>query len=179
LLRVPAGDDGGMVELPRRELAVPVRKSLPVWLPIIVAGAIAVGVGTGDGVHGARILLGVVGLVGLLLAAVSLLRPPTLVIDAEGMLLRTPLGERWRQSWSECGEFRSWQRNTVVWTSPTEAARHARSAAGWRKRADSDTGIVAHFGTLGAADLAALLNRYRSAAPAPGGSDPDSGGTRR
>ena len=46
-----------MVELPRRELAVPVRRSLPVWLPIIVAGAIAVGAGLGNGVHGARLLL--------------------------------------------------------------------------------------------------------------------------
>ena len=154
-----------MVELPRRELAVPVRRSLPVWLPIIVAGAIAVGAGLGNGVHGARLLLGVVGLVGLLLAAVALLRPPTLVIDAEGMRLRTPLGERWRRNWSECGEFRPWQRNTVVWTSTTEAARHPRSAAGWRKRADADTGMIAHFGNLGGSDLAALLNRYRSAAP--------------
>jgi hypothetical protein len=156
-----------MVDLPRRELAVPVRKSLPVWLPVIVAGAIAVGVGVGGGLSVGPILLGVVGLVGLVLSGLAVLRPPSLVIDAEGVALRTPLGERWRHRWSDCGEFWVWQRNTVVWTSPSEAVGHPRSAAGWRKRAGADSGMVAHFGSLSAADLAALLNRYRDAASTP------------
>jgi hypothetical protein len=161
-----------MVDLPRRELAVPVRKSLPIWLPVIVAGAIAVGVGVGvgggggGGLSGGPILLGVVGLIGLVLSGLAMLRPPSLVIDAEGVALRTPLGERWRHRWSDCGEFWVWQRNTVVWTSPSEAVGHPRSAAGWRKRAGADSGMVAHFGSLSATDLAALLNRYRDAASA-------------
>ena len=151
-----------MVALPTRELAVPVRSSLPVWMPIVLASAIAVGVGVVNGLSGGTLLLTVVGLLGLLLAAVSLLRPPTLVIDAHGLALRTPLGERWRRSWAECEEFRTW-RTFVVWASPAEAERSPRRAAGWRKRAAADAGIVAQFGGLGAVDLAALLNRYRSA----------------
>ena len=153
-----------MVELPRRELAVPARKSLPVWSPIIVAGAVAVVVGVIEGLHGVRILLVAVGLVALVLAGVALWRPPTLVVESGGMSLRTPLGERWRVQWSECGAFRVWRRTTVVWASAAEAGRHPRSAAWWRKRADADNGLLAHFGALDAADLAALLDRYRLAA---------------
>jgi hypothetical protein len=153
-----------MVDLPRRELAVPVRKSLPVWLPIIVAGAVAIGVGVVRGLNGGPGLLALVGLGGLVLAAVALLKPPALVIDADGLSLRTPLGERWGLPWSQCEVFRVWKRDTVVWASPEQARRRPRSAAGWRKRADADTGLVAQFGGLTATDLAALLNRYRIAA---------------
>ena len=155
-----------MVELPRRELAVPVRRSLPMWLPVIVACAVAVGAGLGSGGDGARILVAVVGFAGLALAAVALLRPPTLVLDAAGFSLRTPLGERWRLAWTDCGEFRPWRGSTVVWASRAVAVRRPRSAAGWRKRAgeDADIGLASHFGGLAAVDLAALLNRYRVAA---------------
>jgi hypothetical protein len=155
-----------MVELPRRELAVPVRRSLPMWLPVIVACAVGVGAGLGNGLEGPRALVAVIGLAGLVLAAVALLRPPTLVLDAAGFSLRTPLGERWRMAWADCGEFRPWHGSTVVWASPAEAVRRPRAAAGWRKRAgeDADVGLVSHFGGLGAVDLAALLNRYRLAA---------------
>ena len=153
-----------MVDLPRRELPIPVRKSLPVWLPVVVASAIAIGVGIGSGLSGGPVLLGAVGLVGLLVAGGAMVRPPRLVIDSDGVALHTPLGERWRHRWSDCGEFWVWRRGTVVWTSPAEAAGHPRAAAGWRKRAGADCGMVAHFGSLGASDLAALLNRYRDAA---------------
>jgi hypothetical protein len=152
-----------MVALPPRELPVPVRSSLPLWMPIVLASAIAVGVGVVGGLSAGKALLLVVGLVGLVLSAVSLLRPPTLVLDAEGVALRTPLGERWRRPWSECDEFRTW-RTFVIWNSPAEAARSPRRAAAWRKRADADVGLVAQFGGLSATDLAALLNRYRTGA---------------
>jgi hypothetical protein len=161
MFRAPE-DDGRMVALPSRELAVPARSSLPVWMPIVLAGAIAIGVGVVHGLRGAALPLVVVGVLGLLLAAVALLRPPTLVVDAEGIALRTPLGERWRRPWSECDEFRTW-RTFVVWNSAEEAARYPRRAAAWRKRADADAGVVAQFGGLSSTDLAALLNRYRSA----------------
>lgn len=151
-----------MVVLPSRELSVPVRFSLPVWSPVVLASAIAVGVGVVHGLTGGKIPLVVVGVLGLLLAAIALLRPPTLVLDATGVALRTPLGERWRRSWAECEEFRSW-RTFVVWNSAAEATRFPRRAAAWRKRAEADAGIVAQFGGLGAAELADLLNRYRSA----------------
>lgn len=151
-----------MVVLPSRELAVPVRSSLPIWMPIVLACAIAVGIGAFNGLRGATLLLVVVGLLGLLLAAVALLRPPTLVLDADGLALRTPLGQRWRRPWAECGEFRTW-RTFVVWSSAEEVTRYPRRAAGWRKRADADVGVLAQFGGLAATDLADLLNRYRTA----------------
>jgi len=156
-----------MVALPRRELPVPLRMSLPVWLPVVLAGGIALTIGVVGGLHGGRALLAAVGLIGLALAAVAVLRPPTLVVDADGLALRTPLGERWRQPWPECGGFRTWRGDVVVWTSPTEAARHPRRAATWRKRAEADAGVVAQFGALSATDLADLLNRYRDAALQP------------
>lgn len=151
-----------MVVVPTRELAVPVRSSLPVWMPIMLACATAVGVGAVSGFHGAAVVLVVVGALGLLLAAVALLRPPTLVVDASGLALRTPLGVRWRRPWDECGEFRVYK-GFVVWNSHAEAARAPRRAAGWRKRADADVGLTAGFGGLSARDLADLLNRYRVA----------------
>jgi len=151
-----------MVDLPTRELPVPVRASLPVWLPIVLSGAIAVGVGVIGGLSAGKALLAAVGLIGLLLSAIALLRPPTLILDAAGLALRTPLGVRWRRAWSECGEFRPW-RTFVVWSGDLEAAHAPRRAAAWRKRADADAGLAAQFGGLSAADLADLLNRYRSA----------------
>jgi hypothetical protein len=151
-----------MVDLPARELPVPVRAALPVWLPVVLAAAIAIGVGVVGGPSGGRALLASVGLLGLLLAALALLRPPTLILDARGLALRTPLGVRWRRSWSECGEFRVW-RTFVVWNGDLEAAHAPRRAAAWRKRADADAGLVAQFGGLSATDLADLLNRYRAA----------------
>ncbi|HEY6796437.1 MAG TPA: hypothetical protein VI248_17310 [Kineosporiaceae bacterium] len=153
-----------MVELPRRELPVRPRTSLAGWLPVVLAGALALALGVAGGLHGARALLAAVGLIALAAAGVALVRPPTLVVDADGLALRTPLGERWRQRWSDCGEFRTWRGDVVVWTAAPEAARHPRSAATWRRRADADTGLVAQFGGLSATDLAALLNRYRGAA---------------
>jgi hypothetical protein len=152
-----------MVALPSRELSVPVRSSLPVWLPIVPACSTAIGVGVVNGLTGGAVLLAVVGALGLLLVAVALLRPPTLVLDAAGVALRTPLGERWRLAWAECGEFRTW-RTFVVWNSAAEATRSPRRAAAWRRRAEADTGLVARFGGLSAMDLAEVLNRYRSAA---------------
>lgn len=151
-----------MVDLPTRELAVPVRASLPVWLPIVLASAIAVGVSVVSGLSGGRVVLASVGLIGLVLSAVALLRPPTLILDARGIALRTPLGVRWRRSWSACGEFRAW-RTFAVWNSEVDVAEAPRRAAAWRKRADADAGLVARFGGLSPADLADLLNRYRSA----------------
>jgi hypothetical protein len=154
-----------MVAVPRRELPIPIRTSLPLILPILLAGAIALGIGVIGGLHGPRILLAAIGLIGMVLAAVALFRPPTLVLDADGLALRTPIGERWRQPWAECGQFRDAKGTLVVWANSAEAARHPRRAASWRKRADADTGLVAQFGSLGAADLAALLNQYRSGKP--------------
>lgn len=151
-----------MVVVPTRELAVPVRSSLPVWMPIMLACATAAGVGVVNGLRGGAVVLVVVGALGLLLAAMALLRPPTLVVDATGVALRTPLGERWRRPWDECGEFRVYK-GFVVWNSQAEATRAPRRAAGWRKRADADAGLTAEFGGLSARDLADLLNRYRSA----------------
>ena len=156
-----------MVDLPRRELPVPVRTSLPVWLPVVLAGAIAVAIAVIGGLHGGRVVLAAVGLVGVALAAVAMLRPPMLVLDGDGMALHTPLGERWRLVWRDCGEFRTWRGDVVVWTSPAEAAAHPRRARTWRKRADADAGLMAQFGGLSATDLASVLNRYRTAAPSP------------
>jgi len=153
-----------MVDLPRRDLAVPVRTALPVWSPVVLAGGVAVVVGIAGGLTGARGLLAAVGLVALVAAATALLRPPTLVVDAAGFALRTPVGERWHVAWSECGTFRAWRGDVVVWTSAAEAARHPRRAASWRRRAEADAGVVAQFGGLSALDLASLLNRYRVAA---------------
>jgi hypothetical protein len=155
-----------VVDLPSRELAVPLRSSLLVWLPIVLASAIAIGVSAVSGLSGGRLALAIVGLLGLVLAAIALLRPPTLVVDASGMVLRTPLGDRWRCPWDECGEFRAW-RTFVVWSSEAELARFPRRAAGWRKRADADAGLSAQFGGLTSTDLADLLNRYRSASGMP------------
>jgi hypothetical protein len=156
-----------MADLPRRELPVPLRTWMAVWLPVVLAGAAGLVLGLIGGLHGARVLLAVAGLVALLAAAGALLRPPTLVVDAGGLALRTPLGERWRQRWPDCGEFRTWRGDVVVWTAAPEAARHPRRAATWRKRAGADTGMAAQFGSLSATDLAALLNRYRDAAGHP------------
>jgi hypothetical protein len=155
------------VDLPRRDLPVSLRTSLSVWVPIAVAGAAAFVVGVIGGLQGARALLAVIGVVAVGLAAVAVLRPPRLVVDVDGLALRTPLGERWRLRWPDCGEFRTWRGDVVVWAAPGEAARHPRRAAGWRRRADADTGLVAQFGGLSAPDLAALLNRYRADALTP------------
>jgi len=144
-----------------------VRTWLPVWLPVVLAGGVAVAAGLVGGLAGGRGLLAAVGLVAVALAAVALLRPPTLVLEADGFGLRTPLGERWRVEWSECSAFRTWRADVVVWTSAAEAARHPRRAASWHKRADADAGIVAQFGGLSAADLSTLLERYRTAADQP------------
>jgi hypothetical protein len=153
-----------MVDLPRRELPVSLRTSLQVWLPVVLAGGIGVAIGVIGGLHGGRLLLAVVGAVAIVLGAVAVLRPPRLVLDADALALRTPLGLRWQQRWTDCGDFRTWRGDVVVWASPGEAARYPRRAATWRKRADADTGMVAHFGALSATDLATLLNRYRTAA---------------
>jgi hypothetical protein len=153
-----------MGELSRCDLPVSLRTSLTVWSPIALAGLLGFGAGVIGGLHGARVLLAVVGVLAVGLSAVAVLRPPRLVVDAEGLALRTPLGERWRQRWPDCGEFRIWRGDVVVWTAADEAARHPRRAATWRRRADADTGLVAQFGGLSARDLAALLNRYRTTA---------------
>jgi hypothetical protein len=155
-----------MTELPRRDLAVPMRTALPMWLPVVVAGGAALAAGLAGGLAGARALLAAAGLLVLVVAAGALLRPPVLVVDAAGFALRTPLGERWRVAWAECGDFRTWRGDVVVWTSAAEATRNPRRAASWRRRADADAGMVAHFGGLTAIELASLLNGYRTAAGA-------------
>jgi len=156
----------GMVDLPRRELAVPIRTALPVWLPVVLAGGVGLTAGVLGGMQGGRGVLAAVALLALATASVAIVRPPTLVLEAEAFSLRTPLGERWRVAWGECSAFRTWRGDVVVWDSAAETTRHPRRAAGWRKRATSDAGLVAQFGGLSATDLAALLNRYRAAAAA-------------
>lgn len=153
-----------MVDLARRELPVGVRTSLPVLMPVVLAGGIAVVLGVAGGLAGGPLVLGLVGLVGLVLGVFGMVRPPRLVLDEDGVALRTPIGERWRQPWAGCGEFRVWRGTCVVWDSAAEAARYPRRAASWRRRAEADAGLVAQFGGLPAADLASLLNRYRTAA---------------
>jgi len=157
----------GMVDLPRRELAVPIRTALPVWVPVVIAGGAALTLGVLGGLHGGRAVLAAVGVIALAVSGVAVAQPPMLVLEAEAFSLHTPLGERWRVAWHECDAFRTWRGDVVVWGSAAEVARHPRRAAGWRKRAEADAGIVAQFGGLSAADLATLLNRYRAAAPKP------------
>jgi hypothetical protein len=154
----------GMVDLPRRELAVPIRTALPVWLPVVLAGAVAVTLGILGGLQGGRGLLAAVGLIALAVAGTAMIQPPALVLEADAFSLHTPLGERWRFAWNECDSFRVWRKDIVVWGSAAEVARHPRRAASWRKRAEADAGLVAQFGGLSATDLATLLNRYRTAA---------------
>jgi len=161
---VPHGDLPGSGST-RRELPVDVRVSLTIWLPVVVAGLAAAAFGVIGGLQGGRVVMALVGLLGLALAAGAILRPPTLVLDPAGLSLRTPVGVRWRVTWASCGPFRAW-RDSVVWESQAEAAAHPRRAASWRKRAQADAGVAAQFGGLSAADLAALLNSYRTASPA-------------
>jgi hypothetical protein len=155
----------GMVDLPRRELAVPIRTALPVWVPVVLAGGVSLTLGVLGGLQGARGLLAAVGLIALAVAGMAMTHPPVLVLEADAFSLHTPLGERWRVAWRDCDTFRAWRGDVVVWGSAAEVALHPRRAASWRKRADADAGLVAQFGGLSAADLATLLNRYRAAAP--------------
>ena len=52
----------GMVDLPRRELAVPIRTALPVWLPVVLAGGVGLTAGVLGGMQGVlELLLATVG----------------------------------------------------------------------------------------------------------------------
>jgi len=153
-----------MDDLTPRVLPLSRGASLASWLPYLLLCAVIVAKGVSGGLDGALGVAAVIGLLGTVVGAVAILRPPALVVDADGLALRTPVRHQWVHRWTDCGPFRVWKDDVVVWTNPAEASRRTRRAAKWRARADADTGVIARFGGLTAPDLAALLNRYREAA---------------
>ena len=111
----------------------------------------------------------VFGLAGVSVFVATLIRPNRLELSAHGMTMVT-LGRRWSVEWVHCGEFRTWK-------------DHFELGSPWMVIFDcSAPGVEGHFLELAAvaftganaalpetyglaaAELAALLNRYRSAA---------------
>ena len=109
----------------------------------------------------------VLGVAGALLFCLGLVRPPRLEIDADGLTHVTVFGQRWIAEWRQCGPFyavpgmRPGAPARVVFDSECVAPSRVRLARSIN--AGHGAALTDNFG-MSAADLADLLNRYRSSA---------------
>ena len=109
------------------------------------------------------------GLVGFPVFVITLIRPNRLELSAEGMTTVT-LGRRWSVDWARCGEFRRWKDQFQLgspWMIIFDCSAPGVEGHFLELAAVAFTGANAALPeTYGmpAAELAALLNRYRLAA---------------
>jgi hypothetical protein len=112
------------------------------WLPLVFFGVVA------------------------LMAAVSLVWPATLTVDADGLTCRNVLG-RQRFEFQDCSEFSVWSParfgTGVVAFDWAKSRGRARAGGGGMLKSPGNAALPDTYG-MSAGELAALLNRHRCAA---------------